>query len=74
MAGVPFRRFVSVELQLQAEVSDERGLAVHSTATYEAAAGHEKDEQALVKLISPADIECGGMRCASQNNIIVDFG
>jgi hypothetical protein len=44
MAGVSFRSPVSRELHLQPEVSDERGLAVHSLATYDAAAGH-KDEQ-----------------------------
>ena len=74
MAGVSFRSPVSRELHLQAEVSDERRLAVHSLATYDAAAGHEKDEQALVKLISSADIEGGGTRCPSQNYVIVDFG
>ena len=67
MAGVSFRSPVSRELHLQAEVSDERRLAVHSLATYDAAAGHEKDEQALVKLISSADIEvlepAGVARC-----------
>ena len=74
MAGVSFRRLVSRELHLQAHVSDERGLAVHCTATYDAAASHKIDEQAFVKFIPPADIEGRGTRCASQSYIIVDFG
>ena len=74
VAGVSFRSPVSRELHLQPEVPDERGLAVHPTATYDAAAGHEKDEQAPVKLISPAQIEGGGTRFPSQNYIIVNFG
>lgn len=74
MAGVSFRSLVSRELHLQAEVPDERGLAVHCTATYDAAASHEIDEQAFVKFIPPADIEGGGTRFASQNYGIVYFG
>ena len=74
VANVSFRSLVSRELHLQAEVTDKRRLAVHCTASYDAAASHEIDEQAFVKLIPPADIEGGGTRCPSQNYIIVDFG
>ena len=39
-----FRSLVSRELHLQAEVPYKGGLAVHGTASYDAAAGHEIDE------------------------------
>ena len=74
VAGVSFRSRASRELHLQAEVPDKRGLAVHCTVAYDAAASHEIDEPAFVILIPPADVEGGGTRCPSQNYIIVDFG